>query len=119
EIANSQVFAGLQLAGDQRQAACEGFDQRRFAGPVRAKDADARAWGQLQLDMLQNGRAGVAQCGVVQIQQRTGLAVRLAEAEVERRVDVRRAQQLHSFQCLETALRLTSLGRLGAEPGDV
>src|SRR5690606_24496099 len=90
-----------------------------FAGAVRAEDADARAGRQLQLDVVQDGRAVIAQNALAQIQQRVGLAIGLAEAEVERGVQVRRAKGLHAFQRLEAALRLARLGRLGAEAGDV
>src|SRR5690606_40394737 len=54
-----------------------------FAGAVRAEDADARAGRQLQLDVVQDGRAVIAQNALAQIQQRVGLAIGRSE---ERRV---------------------------------
>ncbi len=119
KVADRQMLAGLQLTGNQRQAASQGLDQGRLARTIGAEHADTCAGGQLQLDVVQDRRTFVTKHAITQIQQRVGLPVGLAEAEVERRVDMRRAEQLHALQCLESALGLTGLGRLGAEAGDV
>src|SRR5690554_1572156 len=86
KIADRQVLTGFQLAGEQWQGTGQCLDQGRFACAVRTENTDARAGCQLQFDVLQNGRAVVAEYPFAQVQQRVGLVVRLAEAEVEWRV---------------------------------
>ena len=62
--------------------------------------------------------AVVPDCRVLQHEDRVGAAGKLAEVERERRVHVRRRDQLHALERLDPALRLARLGRLGAEAVD-
>ncbi|MCY1354510.1 hypothetical protein D9M69_408900 [compost metagenome] len=118
EVANGEILAALQMSGEQFEIAGEGLDQGRLAGAVGTEQADPRARSELQLDLLQHGLVAVAETRLGHVQQRAGNLVRLAEAEVERRIDVRRRQFLQALQRLDAALRLARLGRLRLEAGD-
>ena len=118
EIADGQVLATRQLPAEHGEIAGQGLDQGRFARAVRAEQADARAGCQAQLDLLQHGLVAVTQARLGQVQQWAGDLVRLAENEVERRVDMRRRQLLQALQRLDATLRLARLGRLGLEAAD-
>ncbi|MCY1305356.1 hypothetical protein D9M70_551540 [compost metagenome] len=83
EVADGEVLATAQLAGEQRQVTGQGLDQGRLAGAVRAQQTDARTGHQLQLELLQYRLVAIAQAGFGEIEQRTGDLVRLAEAEIE------------------------------------
>ena len=110
------------LAGERRQFVGEQLDQRRFAGAVATEQRDALAGAQRQFDAVENhlGRRSCVVSGLrfVQHQQRVRRCGRVAEAEGEGRVDVRRRHLLHALQCLHAALRLPRLGGLGAEAVD-
>ncbi|PTC33665.1 large tegument protein [Pseudomonas paraeruginosa] len=118
EVADRQVLAAQQASTQFGQVASQGLDQGRLAGAVGAEQTDARAGHQLQLDLLQHRLVAIAEAAVAEIQQRPGNLVRLAEAEVERRIDVGRRQFLEALQRLDPALRLARLGGLGLEAGD-
>ena len=61
---------------------------------------------------------GVAGRGSFDGQQRVGQGGRLAEGEMEGRVDVGGGDHFHAFERLDPALRLAGLGRLGLEALD-
>src|SRR5690606_19821744 len=90
----------------------------RLARAVGAKQADARARRQLQLDLLQHGTLAIAQTAFGQVQQRAGYLQGLAETEIERGIHMGRRQFLQALQRLEAALRLTGLAGLGLETAD-
>lgn len=119
KVAYDQILATGQPASQRRQLAREVFDQRRFARPVGAQQTDAGARHQLQFDLLQNGFVAIPQTGIGQIQQRAGELHGFTEHEVERRIDMGRAQFFHALKCLDPALCLTCLGGLSLETGDV
>src|SRR5690606_30333057 len=110
KIANHQILATGQAAAERLQLSGEALDQRRLARTVGAEQTDARARHQTQLDLLQHSLVAITQAAFAKAQQGRGDLLGLAEGEVERRVDMRRAQLLHAFQRLDPALRLTGLG---------
>jgi hypothetical protein len=61
---------------------------------------------------------GIASRGFFNAQQRIGQGARLAETEMEGRIDVGGGDDFHAFQHLDPALRLAGLGRLGLEAFD-
>ena len=73
----------------------------------------------MQLDLLQDGFVAIPQAGIGQIQQRAGELHGFTKHEVERRINVGRAQFFHALKCLDPALCLTRLGGLSLEAGDV
>ncbi|VVO26674.1 hypothetical protein PS706_04695 [Pseudomonas fluorescens] len=119
EVAHHRILATGQAAGQRRKLARQVLDQCRFTRTVGAEQTDARTRRELQLHFFQDGFVAITQACIGKIQQRAGDLHRLAEHEVERRIDVRRRQFLHALQRLDPALGLAGLGGLGLEAGDV
>ncbi|MNS66208.1 hypothetical protein D3C72_994100 [compost metagenome] len=90
EVAHGQVLTPHQAARQWLELACEVLDQGRLASAVGAEQANARTGGELQLDLVEDRLVTVAQAAFGQAQQRAGDFLRLAENEVERRIDMRR-----------------------------
>ena len=118
EVADRQVLAALQAAAQRLQLAGQGLDQRRLAGAVGTEQTDTRTRHQLQLDLVQHRPLAIAEAAFGQVQQRAGNLEGFAEAEIERRIHMRRGQLFQALQRLEAALRLAGLGRLGLEAAD-
>ncbi len=118
EVADLQPVAFDAPARQQRLLAGERLDQRGLAGAVRTEQAESSARAQRQLHVAHDGAVAIAQCRVLERQQRIRRAQRLGEFEVERRVDVRGGDVLQPVERLEAALRLARLARLGAEALD-
>ena len=122
KVADGQPLAFGALSREWRHFGGQQFDQRRLAGAVSAKQRNALAGAQGQLDAVENdlGASGgfVATAGVVQHQQGIGCGCGVAETKGERRIDVRCRHFLHALQRLHAALCLPGLGRLGTEAVD-
>ena len=112
KIADIQQLGILAEAPQQRQIADQGFNQGGFSGAVHAQQADAAAWGNLQIDIGDNQLIAIADIGMLQLQQRRTHFGRLTEAEGERRIDMGSRQFLHALQLLDAALRLLGFGGL-------
>lgn len=93
EVPDGQVLAAQQAAAQLGQVPGQGLD-RRLAGAVGTEQADPRTGHQLQLDLLQHRLVAIAETAFAEIQQRPGDLVRLAETEIERRIDMCRRQFL-------------------------
>ena len=118
EVADPQPLAFPARARERREQPRGELDERRLARAVAAEQADARARLDRELDVREHRLAVVAGGGVLEDEHRVGAARKLAEVEVERRVDVRRRDPLHPLERLQPALRLARLGRLRAEAVD-
>nr|VVM92611.1 hypothetical protein PS652_02868 [Pseudomonas fluorescens] len=119
KVANREILAAHQAPAEGLQFTGKVLDQGRLTRTVGAQQADPRTRGELQFDLLEDGLVAVAQTAFGQVEQRAGDFLRLAEDEIERRIDVGRRQLFHALQGLDPALRLAGLGGLGLEPGDV
>ena len=118
EIADVERLGFLAFAALLGDGAGQQLDQCRFAGAVAAEQADAAAGAQGNVDFGQNLPLTVTGTGIFDGEQRVGQGARLAEAEMEGRVDVRGGNNFHALQHLDPALCLAGLGRLGLEAFD-
>ena len=118
EVADVQRLGFLALAALLGDGAGQQLDQRRFAGAVAAEQADAAAGAQRHADVVDDLAVDVAGRGFFDAEQRVGQGGRLAEAEMEGRIDVGGGDHFHAFQRLDPALRLAGLGGLGLEALD-
>ena len=119
EVAELDAFREADLAAYGLELACQELNQRRLPGAVAAQQADTRARHQVKLDGVENYTLAVAGADFLHLQQRVRQALRLAEAEVERVIHVRRSDKLHPLQHFDPALRLLGLGGFGTEAIDI
>ena len=118
EIAGHKPLVLLAPAGQWRQRAGNRLDQRRFAGAVRAEQADAVARSQRQTHLFDDAAFAVADRRFIEGQQRIGQRIRHCEFELDARFRAHRSDRGHPLQRLDPALRLARLGRLRLETID-
>ena len=119
EIPDRKALRRQPLAGEHRQLACNGAQERGFAGAVGPEKTDALAGKDRPVDAGENRLVRITERGVVELQQLARADVRRGKVEREWAVDVRGGDQLHPLERLDPALGLLGLGRLGAETVDV
>ncbi|TWG79689.1 hypothetical protein L602_000600000890 [Cupriavidus gilardii J11] len=121
EVADLQALAMTQRACQRRQCVGQRLDQRGFALPVGAEQADALATLDRQREAVQDRHrriARIAAIDAVEHHHRIGRGVRLAELEGKASGGMHRREPFHLLQRLDPALRLTRLGGLGLEARD-
>ena len=106
EVTQLDALRQADFTADRVKLARQQFDQRRFTGAVTPQQANTRTRHQVELDGIENNAVGIARADLLHLQQRVRQALRLAEAEVERVIHVRRGDHLHAFQHLDAALGL-------------
>ena len=119
EVAELDAFGEADLPAYGLEFASQELNQRRFPGAVAAQQADTRPRHQIELDGVEDNTLAIAGADFLHLQQRVRQALRLAEAEVERVIHVRRGDELHPLQHFNTALRLLGFGGFGAEAIDI
>ena len=119
EIADAQVLRRHALGrAAARVTPASSLISVDLPAPLGPEQTDALARRQAEFDAVDYRRCAVAGRHRAQAQQRIGQFLRRAQAEVKRRVDMRRGDQLHALQGLQSALGLARLGGLGAEALD-
>ena len=118
EVADAERLGFLALAALLGDGTGQQLDQRRFAGAIAAEQANAAARAQGHGNVVEDLALSVPGRGFFDGQQRVGQGGRLAEAEMEGRIDVGRGDRFHALQHLDPALCLARLGGLGAEALD-
>ncbi len=119
KITDARVLVLFAVARLRLDHARDQFNQSRFARAIGAEQADAIARPDGHIDIVEYDCVCIAGAHRFQFDQSTGAFFRLAQFEMERRIDVRGADQLHAFQRLDAALCLFCLGGLGAETLDI
>ncbi len=118
EIADRQIARLGSIAGQRRRNAGEQFDQRRFAGAVRAEQRDAVARRKIEFDAIEHVPFAITRGDVIEHEQWLRQLLRFAKFKTDRRCRADRRDVDHAFQRLDAALRLPRFRRLRAETID-
>src|SRR5436190_12228614 len=118
KVTDPQVRVRETFAGPRCQHATDGLHERGFTCAVGAEQPNARTGQDAPVDIAEHRRAAIAERYPIQANELAGANRRGCERELERTIDVRRSDVLHSLDRLDAALHLLRLRRLGTKSID-